>query len=71
VWPAHAGASEQITPLCSPWLDRAGKAMTVQLAGSARVAAWPPDRQRSGRPGGGEAAWFKDSEGNLIGLVPG
>jgi predicted enzyme related to lactoylglutathione lyase len=21
-------------------------------------------------PGGGEAAWFKDSEGNLIGLVP-
>jgi hypothetical protein len=22
-------------------------------------------------PGGGEAAWFKDSEGNLVGLVPG
>jgi predicted enzyme related to lactoylglutathione lyase len=21
-------------------------------------------------PGGGEAAWFKDSEGNLVGLVP-
>ena len=21
-------------------------------------------------PGGGEAAWFKDSEGNLIGVVP-
>jgi predicted enzyme related to lactoylglutathione lyase len=22
-------------------------------------------------PGGGEAAWFKDSEGNLVGVVPG
>jgi predicted enzyme related to lactoylglutathione lyase len=22
-------------------------------------------------PGGGEAAWFKDSEGNLLGVVPG
>jgi predicted enzyme related to lactoylglutathione lyase len=22
-------------------------------------------------PGGGEGAWFKDSEGNLLGLVPG
>ena len=21
-------------------------------------------------PGGGEAAWFKDSEGNLVGVVP-
>jgi hypothetical protein len=21
-------------------------------------------------PGGGEAAWFKDSEGNLLGVVP-
>jgi hypothetical protein len=21
-------------------------------------------------PGGGEAAWFKDSEGNLVGIVP-
>lgn len=22
-------------------------------------------------PGGGEGAWFKDSEGNLVGIVPG
>jgi hypothetical protein len=22
-------------------------------------------------PGGGAAAWFKDSEGNLVGIVPG
>ena len=24
----------------------------------------------AGMPGGGEAAWFKDSEGNLVGVVP-
>jgi predicted enzyme related to lactoylglutathione lyase len=33
----------------------------------------PETRTESGvaqMPGGGEAAWFKDSEGNLIGVVP-
>jgi len=33
----------------------------------------PETRTESGiarMPGGGEAAWFKDSEGNLVGVVP-
>jgi hypothetical protein len=41
---------------------------------TAALPAQDPARARAfyvaRMPGGGEAAWFKDSEGNLLGIVP-
>jgi hypothetical protein len=69
VWPAHAGDSEQIGPICAPSLDRADKAATVQngryrlsSAGQSRSHSviWSPGRWADGSPNRCAALAWRD-----------
>jgi predicted enzyme related to lactoylglutathione lyase len=74
IYPAQARSSGEFTQAVIHVTDV--RAAVEQMRG--RGVAFeeydtPETRTENGvaqMPGGGEAAWFKDSEGNLVGVVP-
>ena len=74
VYPAQARASGEFTQAVIQVSDV--RAAVEELRGRGVVFEeydTPETRTEGGiarMPGGGEGAWFKDSEGNLVGLVP-
>src|SRR5580693_6129548 len=74
VYPAQARSSGEFTQAVIQVSDV--RAAVEEMRGRGVVFEeydTPETRTQNGiarMPGGGEAAWFKDSEGNLVGVVP-
>ena len=74
VYPAQARSSGEFTQAVIHVADV--RAAVEEMRGRGVVFEeydTPETRTENGiarMPGGGEAAWFKDSEGNLVGVVP-
>ena len=74
VYPAQARSSGEFTQAVIHVADV--RAAVEEMRGRGVVFEeydTPETRTENGiarMPGGGEAAWFKDSEGNLVGIVP-
>jgi predicted enzyme related to lactoylglutathione lyase len=75
VYPAHARSSGEFTQAVIQVTDV--RAAVKEMRGRGvefEEYDTPETRTENGiaqMPGGGEGAWFKDSEGNLVGIVPG
>ena len=74
VYPARARSSGEFTQAVIEVSDvRAAVEQMRRRGVEFEEYATPETRTEGGiaqMPGGGEGAWFKDSEGNLVGLVP-
>jgi hypothetical protein len=74
VYPARVRSSGEFTQAVIHVTD--ARAAVEEMRGRGvefETYATPETRTENGvaaMPGGGEAAWFKDSEGNLVGVVP-
>ena len=74
VFPARARSSGEFTQVVFQVTDVRAAVEEMRGRGVEFEAYDTPETRTEGgiarMPGGGEGAWFKDSEGNLVGVVP-